>query len=415
MNERRVVVTGMGVVTPVGIGVPRFWDALRDGKSGVRRLRRIELPEYHVQIGAEVDLTPDDLKCIKSPKMARRLDDFIIYGYLAGAEAIVDSKLDIEAESERVGVIIASGEGGLKTHYEMIRRIIDKRLSSVSPFYVTNVIPNTPGAFLAQERHIRGPSFAINSACASSNHALGTASTLIKAGLADVMFTGGAEAVATPPGMAAFGNIGALSARNDDPERASRPFDKNRDGFVMGEGAGVLCLEELSHAQKRGAKIYAELSGFGFSTDAYDLVAPHPEGEGAARAMQNALSMARLGPEDLGFINAHGTSTPAGDRAECRAIQRALGDLGAKIPVHSTKSMIGHLIGAAGAVEAIASIMAFERGLIHKNANYQEPDPEIPLNILRENADGRSVKHVLSNAFGFGGHNACVILSRFEG
>jgi len=414
--EQRIVITGIGAVTPIGLDVPSYWKALEAGTNGVRRIQRIELPDFHVQIAAEVDLTPESKECIVSRKMIKRLDDFILYAAIAGHEAVKDSGLDISKESERVGAIIGSGEGGLKTHWDIIRRLALKGLNHSTPFYVTNVIPNSAGAFLAQECGMQGPSYAISSACATSNHTLGNAAMLIRAGMADVIFAGGAEAVATPPSMAAFGMIGALSSRNDDPETASRPFDIGRDGFVMGEGAGVLCVESLAHARKRGAKIYAELTGFGFTTDAYDLVAPHPEGEGAARAMDLALTMAGLQAKDIGLINAHGTSTQVGDYAESLAIHRVFGsELGAKVPVHSTKSMIGHLIGATSAVEAIAGILVYEKGIVHRTKNLQNQDPAIKLNIVKENMDGRNIDHILSNSFGFGGHNACVILSRYKG
>jgi 3-oxoacyl-[acyl-carrier-protein] synthase II len=337
-------------------------------------------------------------------------------GAWAGAQALADSGYDVERDPTRIGAIIGSGEGGLGTHWDMIDRLRNKGFAHCSPFYITNVIPNSPAAFLAMERNLQGPSFAISSACASSNHAFGTAISLIKSGMADAILAGGSEAVATPPSIAAFGVIGALSSRNDDPDTASRPFDRDRDGFVMGEGSGVLLLEELEHAKARGARIYAEITGFGFTTDAFDLVAPHPEGLGAARSIRNSLAAARLNPEDISLINCHGTSTPVGDQAECLAIHHAFGDeLAKKIPVHSTKSMIGHLIGAAGAVEAIAAIMAFERGVVHQSRNCFNQDPAIDLNVLKENASGRQLDHILSNAFGFGGHNASLILSRFKG
>jgi len=415
-NEKRIVITGIGAVTPIGQNIPDYWKALEAGANGVQKVYRMVLADFHVQIAAEIELSEASKQYIKARKMVRRLDDHILFATIAGAQAVIDAGLENHDEPERIGAIIGSGEGGLKTHYDQITRINARGLSTISPYYVTNVIPNSGGAFLAQERNFQGPSFTTTSACASSNHALGIACMLIKSGMADVMFAGGSEAVATPPSMAAFGNIGALSSRNDDPEHASRPFDRDRDGFVMGEGSGVLCLEELEHAKKRGAKIYAELTGFGFSSDAYDLVAPHPEGKGAGRAIKLCLEMARLNPEQIGLINCHGTSTPTGDYAESLAINHAFGpELAAKIPVHSTKSMIGHLIGAASAVEAIAGIMVFEKGIIHKTRNLENKDPNINLNVLTENTDGRKVDHILSNAFGFGGHNACVVLSRFKG
>lgn len=415
-KERRIVITGLGVVSPIGLNVPDFWLALSQGKSGVRRLKNIAMPEFHVNLGAEIDLPENAKDSFKNRKMFKRLDRFVILGALAGAQAVADSGLDIEASPERYGTLIASGEGGLDTHWEQVQRIATKGPAFTSPFYITNVIPNTASAFVSQEHNLQGPSYAISSACASSNHALGTAAMMIKMGMADAMFAGGSEAVCDIPSIAAFGTIGALSARNDDPDHASRPFDRDRDGFVMGEGSGVLCLEELEHARKRGAKIYGELTGFGFSSDAYDLVAPHPEGRGASRAITGSLEMSGINPEEVGLINCHGTSTPVGDMAECIAINRALGaDLATSIPSHSTKSMIGHLIGGTSAVEAIAALMVFEQGIIHPTINQFNKDPQINLNVIKEARDGKAVNHILSNAFGFGGHNACVVLSRFRG
>ncbi len=416
LNERRVVITGMGAITPIGLGVNNFWDALEQGKSGGRKLKNVDMGDYHVQIGAEIDLPENYKDYFIHKKMAKRLDRYVIHSAIAGSQAIADAGLDIEASPERYGSLIATGDGGLDTNYEQITRMATKGPNTISPFFITSTIPSTAAAFLSLEHNLQGVSFGVSSACASANHALGLAVMFIKMGMADAIFAGGAEAVCNPPSLAAFGNIGALSTRNDDPLTASRPFDRDRDGFVMGEGAGILCLEDFEHAKKRGAKIYAEVSGFGFTSDAHDLVAPHPEGKGAARAIVESLNLAKLNAADIGLINCHGTSTPAGDYGECLAINLAFGsDLASTIPVQSTKSMTGHLIGATSAVEAIASIMTFERGIIHKTINQFNQDPTINFNVAKENLDGKKVDHVLSNAFGFGGHNACVILSRFKG
>lgn len=413
-TEKRVVITGLGVVCPIGNTVADFWDSLEQGISGVRRLDHPLLEKFHVQIGATVTLPENYHAPFRQKKLLDRMDRYVVLGTCAGMQAIADSGLDIEADPTRVGVIIASGEGGLDTQYEQITQINEKGLGFISPFYVSNVIPNTASALLSIERNIQGPSFSVNSACASSNHALGLAASLIRMGMADAIFAGGSESVLTMPSMACFGIMGALSQRNDDPAHASRPFDRDRDGFVMGEGAGVLCLEELEHAKKRGAKIYGELTGFGFTSDAYNLVSPQPEGLGAARAMTDSLRMAGIGPEQVGLINCHGTSTPAGDKIESLAIHRALGSqIAAAVPVHSTKSMTGHLIGGTSAVEAVADMMCFERGVIHPSINVENQDPAIQLNVIKERSDARGVDHILSNAFGFGGHNACVVLSRF--
>ncbi|AHC13857.1 3-oxoacyl-[acyl-carrier-protein] synthase, KASII [Salinispira pacifica] len=412
-KQRRVVITGLGTVNPIGFNVSQFWENLVKGKSGARKAQNMDLSDFHVQIAAEIDL-PDVRDYFTQRKMARRLDRHIILGHIAGYQAIKDAGMDNYQEPHRVGVLVGTGDGGLITQYQQINRMAKSGLSSVSPFYVSSVIPNSTSAMISMEFGFTGPSFSVNSACASSNHALGTAYNMIATGMVDAMVTGGTEAVATEPSMAGFGQIGALSSRNDDPETASRPFDKSRDGFVMGEGAGVLFLEELEHAKKRGAHIYAEISGFGFTSDAYDLVAPHPDGIGASKAIELAVEMAELNYEQLDFINCHGTSTPIGDKAECQAVNRAMGaDLASSIPVNSTKSMTGHLIGAASAVEAVAGILSFEQGVIHHTINQFELDDEINYNVIKEPME-KKADHFLSNAFGFGGQNACVVFSRYS-
>ena len=412
-DDQRIVITGIGAVTPIGQNVRAYWSALEAGVSGGRTARNSDLEDFHVQIAAEIDM-PDDLsEYFPSRKAIRRLDRYIKYGYMAGHQAYVDAGLDDVRVRERIGALIGTGAGGLDSHEENIPRINERGLSGASPFYIVNAIPNTATAYLTMQKNLLGPSFSLNSACATSNHAMGVGASLIRSGLADVMIVGGSEAVANKTSIAAFGVIMALSSRNDEPERASRPFDRDRDGFVMGEGAGVLVLERLSHARARGANIYAELSGFGFTSDAYDMVAPHPDGEGAARCIRAAMNSAGVSPDELGLINCHGTSTQIGDRIESTAINSALGnERAASVPAHSTKSMTGHLIGAAGAVEAIAAIAVFRSGIIHATINLEERDPEINLNVSAENRDGRDVRHVLSNAFGFGGQNASVVLSR---
>jgi 3-oxoacyl-[acyl-carrier-protein] synthase II len=411
---RRVVITGLGTVNPLGLNVREFWDNLVKGKSGARVAQNMELDDFHVQIAAEIDL-PDVRDYFKQRKMAKRLDRHIVLGHIAGVQAVQDAGLAEPERPERIGVLIGTGDAGLITHYQQIGRIYKSGLSSVSPFYISSAIPNSASAMVSMEFGFGGPSFSVNSACASANHAFGLAVNLIQTGMTDIMFTGGTEAVATEPSIAAFGMIGALSTRNDDPLTASRPFDVDRDGFVMGEGAGVLCLEEYEHAKARGAKIYGEIAGFGFTSDAYDLVAPHPDGTGAARAVTMALESAGVNAEDLDFINTHGTSTPLGDKAECMALNKALGpDLTSRIPVNSTKSMTGHLIGAASAVEAIAGIMSFEEGVVHHTINQFKQDPELNYNVITEPMEKRA-DLFLSNAFGFGGQNACVVFRRQPG
>jgi len=410
---RRIVITGMGTINPLGNTVEEYWDNLIQGKSGIRRLKNVVLKDYSVQIGGEIDL-PDVTEYFKSKKMLRRLDRYIIFTHIAGMQALRDSGLEVEKNAERYGSLMGTGAGGVQAHLTNIKRICAEKFHGVSPFYVINAIPSTGTAYFAQEAGLKGSSFSVNSACASGNHAIGISFCLIKMGMADAIVAGGSEAVVNEAGLTAFGNIMALSARNDSPETASRPFDKDRDGFVISEGAGVLVLEELEHAQKRGAHIYAEISGIGFSCDAHDLVAPHPEGEGAQRAITLALESAELNQQDIDLINCHGTSTTIGDLSESKAINSALGEYGSRVPVHSTKSMLGHLLGGASTVEAIGDIMAFEKNIIHPTINQFEQDPEIHLNVVKETREDKNINHILSNAFGFGGQNAVIILSRFK-
>lgn len=412
--EKRVVITGIGTINPLGNNVEEYWENLTKGKSGARLATNMNLDDYHVKIAAQVDL-PDVSEYFSSKKMVRRLDNYIVFGHIAGSQAIKDSGLDVDADPTRIGVLIGSGDGGIGTHYLNAGNIHKSGISSVSPFYVISAIPNTASAYLAMEWNIQGPSFAVSSACATANHAFGVATYMIKMGMADAIFTGGAEAPVNPSAMGGFGNIMALSDRNDSPETASRPFDIDRNGFLLSEGAGVLCLEELEHAKKRGAKIYGEIAGFGFTTDAYDLVAPHPEAKGATAAIKAALESSGLNPEDIDLVNAHGTSTPIGDVVEGRGINQAFGDYGNKVLVHSTKSMTGHLLGAAGAVEAIAEILALGKGIVHPSINLFKQDPAIDLTIVTETREVHDIKHIISNAFGFGGQNACVVFSKFTG
>lgn len=413
--ERRVVITGIGAVTPNGNNVTEYWNALAEGRSGIRTIRNIDIDASPIKIAGEIDITDDFKEHFVTKKLFKRLDRNIVIGYVAAAMAFKDSGIDVSENPERYGAIIGSGEGGLTTQWDQLLKLQTRGYEGMSPYYIPNVIPNTATALFCQEMGIRGLSFSVSTACATANHAMGIAATHIRMGLADAVFAGGTEAVAVIPGLAAFNAIGALSKSTGDPTKASRPFDRDRNGFVMGEGAGVLCLEELDHARKRGARIYGELTGFGFTSDAYDLVAPHPDGEGAASAISHALAMAGLDPKDIDLVNCHGTSTPLGDKAESNAILRALGqEVGKKVPVHSTKSMIGHLIGAAGAVEAIAVLLAINKGIIHPSINVENQDPDIPLNVVKQTVEGAKVRHALSNTFGFGGHNAAVVLSKFE-
>lgn len=413
-GDRRVVITGMGTINPIANSVPEFWDNLARGKGGVRKVQNFDLSDYSIQIAAEVDFPADLETYFRSRKLIRRLDRYIIHAHVAGTQAMKDSGLDPSGNPFRYGAIIGSGDGGIEAHGINIGKMVTSGPSNASPFYIVSAIPNTGSAFVCQEFGLMGPSFSVNSACATANHAIGISTMMIRTGIADAILAGGSEAAANRVAIPAFGNIMALATRNDDPATASRPFDRDRNGFVMGEGAGVLVLEALEHAVKRGAKIYAEVTGVGFTSDAYDFVAPHPEGIGAAESIRMALSDARIDESKLDLINCHGTSTQVGDRTESVAINRAIGSHATRVRAHSTKSMIGHLLGGASSVEAIAAIMAFERGIIHPTINQFNQDPDINLNVVKEPIEDRSVNHILSNAFGFGGHNAVVVFSRFD-
>ncbi len=413
-SDVRVVVTGLGTVNPLGNTVREFWDNLKIGKSGVRLIKNVDIDNYQIRIAGEVD-PPDPAEYFKEKKMARRLDRYVVYGYIAGTQALRDSGLDVAKAPERYGTLIGTGDGGVDTNLANVERIVKTGMHSTSPFYIINSIPNTGSGFFAQAWDLQGPSFSVSSACATSNHAFGVAAMMIRMGMADAVFAGGAEAPVNKSGLSAFGNIFALSERNDSPETASRPFDSDRDGFVLGEGAGVLCLESLDHAKKRGAKIYCELTGFGFSCDAHDLVAPHPDARGGAQAIKSALVSASLEPSEIDVINCHATSTPLGDIAEYLAVKQSFGTYAHKVPVHSTKSMTGHLLGAAGGVEAIAAVMAFEEGVVHQTINQFNQDPEIKFNVIKNRPMELTPQHILSNGFGFGGQNAAIVFSRFDG
>ncbi|MDR2733958.1 MAG: beta-ketoacyl-[acyl-carrier-protein] synthase family protein [Spirochaetota bacterium] len=415
--QKRVVITGMGTINPIAASVPEFWDNLIAGKNGVRTLKYTDTSILPVKIGGEVDL-PENIGDYLPKKKVNRFERFIVFARIAAVQAFRDSGIlreDVDSAPYRYGAIIGTGDGGNAGHYKSCQSI-DKHNSVefVSPFYVVSVIPNTPPAYFAKDYNFQGPNFSVNSACATSNHAIGIAAAMIKAGTADVMMAGGCESCLNMSGLSGFSAIGALSRRNDSPETASRPFDKNRDGFVLAEGAGVVCLEELEHAKKRGARIYAELSGYGLSCDAFDLVAPHPDGRGIAMSVNMALESAGLSASDIDLVNAHGTSTNIGDLAETTTLRRLFGAEADRIMVHSTKSMVGHLIGAAGGVEAIAAILALCKGIVHPSINIFERDPKIDLNIVTETREC-AVRHVLSNGFGFGGQNSSIILSQFKG
>jgi 3-oxoacyl-[acyl-carrier-protein] synthase II len=359
---------------------------------------------------AEFDYMP----MFKDQKMARRLDRAIVYGHVAATQAMKDSGLQESGfDPERAGVSIGTGMGGVGSFEEDTTTKIQRGHKRVSPFFIPMILPNTVPAYFAIENNLQGPNFTILSACASANHSMGEGFEIIKRGDADIMFVGGAESAMCEIIFAGFGNMKALSTRNGDPKGASRPFDKGRDGFVMGEGAAVMVLEELEHARKRGARIYAEFAGYGQSCDAHHITAPHPDGHGGYRAMRNALASARMPAENVDLVNAHGTSTPLGDIGETKAIKKCFGDHARKLQVHSTKSMIGHALGAAGAVEGVALMLALVKGIVHPTINQVEPDPECDLDYVPNQAVERPVRAVLSNSFGFGGHNASLIFKKF--
>lgn len=414
MYDRRVVITGLGVVSPVGNDVSTFWKNLTEGRSGIRRYEAFDSTEYDCKIGGEVrdiDLT----MAFKTPKEARRADRFTQFAMMASKMAMKDSGLDVgKLDLDRVGVMIGSGIGGLQSMEMESQRLFEKGPSRVSPFTIAMMISNMASGMVSMEYGFRGPNMAIVTACATANHSIGEAWRIIKFGDADAFIAGGTEATITHLGMAGFASMRALSTRNDAPEKASRPFDKDRDGFVMGEGAGILVIEELEHAKRRGAPIYCELVGYGLSADAYHMTAPLPEGEGASRCMKMALEHAKLNPEEVHYINAHGTSTPIGDLCETKAVKLAFGDHAYKIPVSSTKSMTGHLLGAAGGVEVAACALAIKHGVIPPTINLDTPDPECDLDYVPNVAREAKIRIAMSNSFGFGGHNATLVVRKFE-
>ncbi|MDH7481332.1 MAG: beta-ketoacyl-ACP synthase II [Armatimonadota bacterium] len=413
MERKRVVVTGMAPITPVGTGTEKYWQALLNGVSGVGLITHFDASDYSTQIAAEIkDFDPEEYM---DRKEAKRMDRFAQFAVAASILAIQDSGFQITDENAgRVGVLIGSGIGGTSTWEEQHRTLIEKGPRRVSPFFVPMLISDMASGMASIILGAKGPNLAIVTACATATHAIGEAAKIIQRGDADVMIAGGSEAAITPLAVAGFCAARAFSTRNDEPERASRPFDLNRDGFVIGEGAGVLILESLEHALARGAKIYCEITGFGMSGDAFHITAPAPEGEGAARSMAAALKDAGIKPEDVDYINAHGTSTPDNDKTETMAIKRVFGDYAYKVAISSTKSMIGHLLGAAGAVEAIACICAIRDGIVPPTINYETPDPECDLDYVPNEPRKMPVKIAMSNSFGFGGHNATLILAKYE-
>ncbi len=414
MNKRRVVVTGLGLVTPLGIGVQETWNALIEGRSGVGKITQFDASTYPVQIAAEVK-NFDPSQYIEQ-KEIKKMDRFIHFAIAAAEMAMKDSGLKITTKNaERVGVIIGSGMGGLPMIEHYHRTLLEKGHRRISPFFIPMIIINLAAGQVSIRYGAKGPNSSPCTACATGSHSIGDAFKIIQRGDADAMIAGGTEAVITPMGIAGFTAMKALSTRNDEPERASRPFDIDRDGFVMGEGAGIVILEELNHALNRGAKIYAEVIGYGMSGDAYHITAPAPDGEGAARCMEAALRDAGIRPEDIQYINAHGTSTKYGDELETMAIKKVFGKHAYKLAVSSTKSMTGHLLGAAGGVEAVITVLTIKNNLIPPTVNLEKPDPACDLDYVPNKARRAEVNCAISNSFGFGGTNACLIFKRFEG
>ena len=413
MKDRRVVITGLGAVTPIGNDVETFWSSLKAGRSGITQIESMDVSDYRCKIGGEVR-DYDAAPYFNDPKETRRADRYAQLALGAARQAFDDSGIDVEkVDRFRFGVMVGSGIGGLSTLEREHINLLNKGPGRVNPFLIPMMIANISSGVISMQLGLNGPNMSIVTACATANHNIGEAWRMIKFGDADIFLAGGSEASITPTGLAGFSSMRALSFRNDEPERASRPFDVGRDGFVMGEGAGVIVIEEYEHAKARGAEIYAELAGYGVSADAYHLTSPLPEGEGASRCIDMALGHAGLNAEDIDYVNAHGTSTGLGDICETKAIKRSFGEHAKNgLAVSSTKSMTGHLLGAAGGVEIVASALAVKDGVLPPTINLEEPDPECDLDYVPNEAREVEIKTALSNSFGFGGHNATLVLSK---
>ena len=411
--ENRVVVTGLGAVTPIGIGWQNFWQALKDGQNGIGKITRFDTTGYTAQIAGEVrDFDPVNFI---DKKEIKRMDRYTHFALAATRLALEDSKLD-KIDSDRAGVYIGSGIGGMETLHNQYEKLFTKGASRISPFFIPMMIANMAAGNVAIAFQLRGPCECIVTACASGTNSIGNAFRVIQRGEADLMFAGGSEAAISPAGVSGFAAMKALCTdHNDDPAHASRPFDKNRSGFVMGEGAGIILLEELNHALNRGAHIYAEIVGYGRNDDAYHITTPAPGGKTQAACMKLALDDAGLKPEEIDYINAHGTSTQFNDRGETEAIKILFGDHAYKLAVSSTKSMTGHMLGAAGGVEAVATVLSIENNIVHPTTNYETPDDGLDLNYVPNKFQERTVNAAISNSFGFGGHNACVAFKKFIG
>ena len=414
-NDRRVVITGLGAITPLGNDVETFWRNLKNGVSGIHKIEAFDTSAYDCKIGGEVRGF-DPKAFFKNPKDIRRTDRFAQLALAAAKMALEDSGIDVEnlRRRDRFGVIVSSGIGGLKTLQDQLTILLTKGPSRTSPFTIPMLISNMASGLISMEYDLRGPNMCIVTACATSNNAIVESWRTIKFGDADIFLAGGAEACIVAIGLAGFSAMKALSLRNDEPERASRPFDRDRDGFVMGEGAGIMVIEELEHAKARGAKIYCELTGYGLSGDAYHMTAPPPDGEGAVRAMQMALEHARVSPDQVDYINAHATSTDIGDLCETRAIKQVFGEQAYKVSISSTKSMTGHLLGGAGGIEMAACALAIRDSVIPPTINLENPGEGCDLDYTANVAREKKVRVVLNNSFGFGGHNATLVAAAYD-
>jgi len=410
---RRVVITGIGPITPIGIGKEKYWNSLIEGKSGIGKITCFDAEDFSVKIAGQVDdFCPEDYM---DKKQAKKMDRFAQFA-VAGTEiAIKDSEMNLDKiDKKRVGIIIGSGVGGIQTFEKEHTKLLEKGPKRISPFFIPMMISNMAPGQVSMFFGFKGPSLDITTACSSGTHAIGESFRMIQNGTADIIITGGSEASVCPMAVAGFSSMRALSTRNEEPERASRPFDKNRDGFVVGEGAGLIVLEELEHALKRDAHIYGEIVGYGITSDAYHITEPEPDGEGAADAMRLALEDGKVDYKSVDYINAHGTSTYYNDKLETLAIKKVFKEHAHEISISSTKSMTGHLLGAAGGIEAIATVLTVEMGIIHPTVNYEFPDEECDLDYTPNKSKIRDVKYALSNSFGFGGHNGSILIKKFE-
>jgi 3-oxoacyl-[acyl-carrier-protein] synthase II len=411
---RRVVVTGMGAVSALGNDVPSLWQGLLDGRSGIARIAKFDPSRLTVQIAGEVRNFDPSPRI--DPKAARRMDPFCLYAVWSAIEAVQDARIDFSTEiASRCGTIVGSGMGGIHTWETEFSKYVEKGPSRVSPLMIPMMIPDMAAGQIAIQYKLRGPNFATVSACASGAHAIGESYRLIKYGVADVIIAGGSEAAITEFTVGGFANMQALSHRNDEPEKASRPFDKDRNGFVIAEGAGIFVLEELEHALKRGARVYCEVGGYGATGDGYHITAPAPEGVGASEAMQMAIEDSGVGIDGVDYVNAHGTSTDLNDLTETQAIKRLFGEHAGKLVVNSSKSMIGHALGAAGALEFAVTCLSVQQQKVHRTLNLDNPDTEMTLDYVREGTRDVKIRSAISNSFGFGGHNCCLLVKKYGG